>query len=97
MPSLDPSQIIFDSISSLTGGLIVDLQTLVVAALVVSFIIAGVDILISALGNVMDNLSMDRNFERAQDYLTQRDRFDRGTASWDRYNLLYRRSLRKSI
>ena len=97
MPSLDPSQVIFDSISSLTGGLIADLQTLVIAALVVSFIVAGVDILLSAIGSTFERRARDNNFATAKDLLDARNSHQRGTAEWDKLNLQYRRYLRKSI
>lgn len=97
MPSPNPSQVIFDAISGLTGGLIVDLQTLVIGALVVSFIVAGFDLLLSALGAVFERRSQDHNFDKSRMYFVERNRHERGTPEYDRLNLLYRRSLRKSI
>ena len=97
MPSIDPSQMIFDSISGLTGGLISDIQTLVLAALVIAFIVAGFDILLSALGAVISSRSRDNSFETAKDLLDARNSHQRGTAEWDKLNLQYRRYLRKSI
>ena len=97
MPSIDPSQIIFDSISGLTGGLISDIQTLVLAALVIAFIVAGFDILLSALGAVISSRSRDNSFATAKDLLDARNSHQRGTAEWDKLNLQYRRYLRKSI
>ena len=97
MPSIDPSQMIFDSISGLTGGLISDIQTLVLAALVIAFIVAGFDILLSALGAVISSRSRDNSFATAKDLLDARNSHQRGTAEWDKLNLQYRRYLRKSI
>ena len=97
MPSVDPSQMIFDSISGLTGGLISDIQTLVLAALVIAFIVAGFDILLSALGAVISSRSRDNSFATAKDLLDARNSHQRGTAEWDKLNLQYRRYLRKSI
>ena len=97
MPSIDPSQVIFDSISGLTGGLISDIQTLVLAALVIAFIVAGFDILLSAMGAVISSRSRDNSFATAKDLLDARNSHQRGTAEWDKLNLEYRRYLRKSI
>ena len=97
MPSIDSSQMIFDSISGLTGGLISDIQTLVLAALVIAFIVAGFDILLSALGAVISSRSRDNSFATAKDLLDARNSHQRGTAEWDKLNLQYRRYLRKSI
>ena len=97
MPSIDPSQMIFDSISGLTGGLISDIQTLVLAALVIAFIVAGFDILLSAMGAVISSRSRDNSFATAKDLLDARNSHQRGTAEWDKLNLQYRRYLRKSI
>ena len=97
MPSIDPSQMIFDSISGLTGGLISDIQTLVLAALVIAFIVAGFDILLSAMGAVISSRSKDNSFATAKDLLDARNSHQRGTAEWDKLNLQYRRYLRKSI
>ena len=97
MPSIDPSQMIFDYISGLTGGLISDIQTLVLAALVIAFIVAGFDILLSAMGAVISSRSRDNSFATAKDLLDARNSHQRGTAEWDKLNLQYRRSLRKSI
>ena len=97
MPSIDPSQMIFDSISGLNGGLISDIQTLVLAALVIAFIVAGFDILLSALGAVISSRSRDNSFATAKDLLDARNSHQRGTAEWDKLNLQYRRYLRKSI
>ena len=42
---MDPSQLLFDSIGKLTGGLITDIQTAMVALLAISFIVMGIDLL----------------------------------------------------
>ena len=97
MPSIDPSQMIFDSISGLTGGLISDIQTLVLAALAIAFIVAGIDILLSSMGSVINGFSRESNFDKSRMYFVERNRHERGTPEYDRLNLLYRRSLRKSI
>ena len=88
---------LFDLVSNLTGGLINDLYSLIAGALVCSFLAIAVDILLSALNNTMQGYAKDRNFEKAQDYLAARNRSTRGTASYDYYNLLYHRTLRKSV
>jgi len=97
MPPIDPTKILFDTVSNLTGGLITDLQTLIVGVIVVSFIVFAIDILLSAINAGFENAARDRNFERAQDFLDRRNQMAKGTASWDYYNLKYRNALRKSI
>ena len=97
MPPIDPTQILFDTVSNLTGGLVTDLQTLIVGVIVVSFIVFAIDILLSAINAGFENATRERNFERAQDFLDARNKTAKGTASWDYYNLKYRNALRKSI
>ena len=90
-------QMLFDLVSDLSGGLITDLYSLFIGLVVCSFIMIGIDIVLTAINSSMQRYSMDRNFERAQDFLDRRDQMAKGTASWDYYNLKYRNALRKSI
>ena len=64
---------------------------------VIAFIVAGFDILLSALGAVISSRSRDNSFATAKDLLDARNSHQRGTAEWDKLNLQYRRYLRKSI
>ena len=97
MPQIDPTQYLFDALSSLTGGLINDIKTLFLGLVVCSFFFFAFDILISAMGAGIERRSKDRNFEKAQDLLDARNKTERGSASWDYYNLKYRNALRKSV
>ena len=90
-------QMLYDSVSDLTGGLISDLYSLLLALIVCSFIMIGIDILLSAINRSMQSIAKDRSFEHAQGFLDARNKTARGTASWDYYNLKYRNALRKSV
>ena len=97
MQTFDPTQILFDSISNLTGGLVTDLQSLFICVLVIVFIWNGIDLILTGMGAVMNRYSMNRNYEKAEGYLDARNKSPRGTASYDYYNLKYRNALRKSV
>ena len=97
MQTFDPTQILFDSISNLTGGLVTDLQSLFICVLVIVFIWNGIDLILTGMGVVMNKYSQNRSYADAESYLSLRNQTTRGTASWDYYNLKYRKALRKSI
>jgi len=56
---MNPTDILFQSISNLTGGLITDLTTAIVGVVVLAFIGMGIDLLISVIQTSMcrDRLS----------------------------------------
>lgn len=48
---MQPTDIIFQSVSNLTGGLITDMTTLIVGLVTLAFILMGLDVLVSVLVN----------------------------------------------
>lgn len=52
---MNPTDIIFQTVSNLTGGLITDMTTLIVGLVTVAFILMGLDLLIDVLNHAMDN------------------------------------------
>lgn len=97
MQPIDIQQSLFDLVSNLTGGLVNDVRTLLLGLLLIAFIAMAVDLLGIAITNSLERRTMDRNFERAQDFLETRNRTAKGTASWDYYNMKYRNALRRSM
>ena len=57
---IDPLAIIFDQVSLMTRGLINDMTTLVLGILVCTFVVIGLDVLLTILGNPISN------FQRGQ-------------------------------
>ncbi|MGD9950416.1 MAG: hypothetical protein AB7U29_18345 [Desulfobulbus sp.] len=55
MPPIDPLAIIFDQVSLLTNGLIKDMTTLILGILTVSFVLIGLDLLLTILQNPVAN------------------------------------------
>ena len=97
MQPIDIQQSLFDLVSNLTGGLVNDVRTLLLGLLLIAFIAMAIDLLGIAITNSLERRTMDRNFERAQDFLETRNKTVKGTASWDYYNMKYRNALRRSM
>ena len=97
MPKVDPMQYLMTAISSLTGGLITDLQTLFLGVIVCMFIWFGIDHLMFALETFTQNRSKDLAFSRAQKSLSNRAGFARGSAEYDRETARYRKYINKSV
>lgn len=97
MQPIDIQQSLFDLVSNLTGGLVNDVRTLLLGLLLIAFIAMAIDLLGIAINNSLERRSQDHNFDKSRWYFVERNRHERGTPEYDRLNLLYRRSLRKSI
>ena len=97
MQPIDIQQSLFDLVSNLTGGLVNDVRTLLLGLLLIAFIAMAIDLLGIAISNSLERRTMDRNFERAQDFLDTRNKTARGTAAWDYYNMKYPNALRRSM
>jgi hypothetical protein len=61
MPKVDPMQYLMNALSTLTGGLIADMQTLILGMVVCSFILMALDLLLEVL------LSPLSSYQRARD------------------------------
>ena len=97
MPHIDPTQYLMSALSSLTGGLVSDLQTLILGMVVCTFIAMGADYLFSIINSAFERSARDRNFNRAKSALGERSRYEEGTAEYDRASLQYREYIRKSV
>lgn len=93
---MNASQLLFDVASSLTGGLVTDMQTLFVGGLVLAFILMGLDYLKDGFEGMMNSRAHDRYLEDARDLRMEREQYQRGTAEWDEANLLYRHYIGKA-
>jgi len=54
---MNPTDIIFQAISNLTGGLITDLTTAIVGIILLSFIAMGFDLILDVLGSRVQSLT----------------------------------------
>lgn len=52
---MNPTDILFTTVSNLTGGLITDMTTLVVGLITLAFILMGLDLLMDVFNHAMDN------------------------------------------
>jgi len=87
---MDPTQLLFDTASSLTGGLITDMQTLFIGGVVLAFILIGLDHLKEGFENMLDHRAHSRFLENAEDMRMERDLYNKGSAEYDEANYLYR-------
>lgn len=93
---MDPTQLLFDAASSLTGGLITDMQSLFLGGVVLAFILIGLDHLRDGFESMMNSRAHDRFLEDARDLRMERDQYKRGTAEYDEANYLYRHYIGKA-
>jgi len=90
------SDYLLQAISELSGGLISDLQTLFVGAIVLAFICMGFDYLKSAFDHMLDSRAHGRFLENAEDMRMERDQFMRGSTEWEEANYMYRHFIGKA-
>ncbi len=57
---MNPTDILFTTVSNLTGGLITDMTTLVVGLISLAFILMGLDSLMDVLNHAMDHHSKNK-------------------------------------
>lgn len=90
-----PSDILFQVISNLTGGLIVDLQTAMVGMLTVAFLLMGLDYLKDVLDNKLHQRNVDSSLRDAQKY---KDLSSKALTDVERdyYNAKYRNIIRSA-
>ena len=96
MPQVDPTQYLLDALSTLTGGLIADVQTLILGLVVLSFLAMGFDYLMDILGAFFDNNRADKYLRDARDIRLAQQTWNKGTAEYDYHEHLYRRFVRRS-
>ena len=95
----DPTQILFDAISGLTGGIIKDVQTAMIAILLIVFLFLGFDLLKDVLFGQRQAESVDKKhwkeWQEAEYHLGESSRYQRGTIEYDFHKSRYRKLLNK--
>ena len=94
---MDVNQYLFDAISTMTGGLISDTKTLYLGAIVLAFILMGLDHLKDSFEHFIEVHAYTRSAANAQEALTERGRYARGTFEYDEANRVYHHYLNKSV
>lgn len=89
-------QVLFDAISSLTGGLINDLTTCMVGMLVIGFICMGIDYLRDVLESGIRSHNQNKHYEKAQIYHANMKAHEDNEVARDYYRAKYRASINKS-
>lgn len=80
---MNPVDILFASVSSLTGGLITDMTTAMVAIVCLSFLLMGFDILRDIIeGKIMARRKVKEEIESYQKYTESRERRDKFAATY---------------
>lgn len=94
---MNPFALIFQSIGTLTGGLISDLSSVIVGLVALSFIALAVDHITWLLSGTMHRRMSNKYYERAEMVRQARDTNSRGSAAWLQQDMLYKRFLRRSV
>ena len=94
---MDPNQYLFVAVSTMTGGLINDTRTLYLGAVVLGFILMGLDHIKDVFEHMIEQRSYNRSAANAQEALTERGRYARGTFEYDEANRVYHHYLNKSV
>ncbi|MDD2466667.1 MAG: hypothetical protein PHI97_21930 [Desulfobulbus sp.] len=97
MVKLNPFQFLIDALSNLTGGLIADLQTLLLGVLVCSFIVMALGYLMDAMEGAMNARLAGRYSSEAAKALDDRNQFASGSFEYQKANLKYRKLLNKAV
>jgi len=87
---MDPNQYLFDAVSTMTGGLINDTRTLYLGAVVLGFILIGLDHLKDGFEHMIEMHSYKRAVTNAEEARMDRDQYARGSFEYDEANYLYR-------
>lgn len=93
---MDPTKILFDAVSSLTGGLISDMQTLFLGGVVLAFILMALDYLKDGFDAMLEQRGHSRSLESADIMRMERDQYSRGSVEWEEANYMYRHFIRKA-
>ena len=95
--AMAPNQYLFDAVSTMTGGLINDTRTLYLGAVVLGFILMGLDHIKDSFEHFIEVHAYTRSAANAQEALTERGRYARGTFEYDEANRVYHHYLSKSV
>lgn len=93
---MQPTDILFSSISALTGGLITDLQTAMVGMITVAFILFGFDHLKDVFENSLRDRNRSRALDEAREYRKTVDNQYVDSAIRDVYKAKYRDAVRRA-
>ena len=100
MPKIDPTAYLLQAISTLTGGLINDLTSVILGLVVCAFILMGLDYLVmllsSFLGGIRNDRQISKYFAAAQDVKNGRDSHSKGSDEWMTEDYLYKSLLKKT-
>lgn len=90
-----PSDILFSTISSMTGGLVTDITTAMIGMLVIGFLLMGLDYLKDVLDDGLSRRSSNNSLEKARSYRKMSDSMD-DQVSKDYLNAKYRNEIRRA-
>ena len=93
---MESSDYLLEAISQLSGGLITDLKTLFVGAVVLAFILMGFDYIKDAFNHMLETRAHGRFLENAEDMRMERDQYMRGSTEWEEANYMYRHFVGKA-
>lgn len=100
---MNPTQILFNSVSGLTGGIVHDLQTAMVAVVAILFVLLGLDLLKDVLfggrsGELnLETRAFDDEWDAAKYYHKLSKRYKRGSIEFDIIQARYRKHLKKLV
>lgn len=97
MPTIDPIQYLITSLSTLTGGLVSDIQSLILGCIVCAFILMGCDYLLDVLNHAMQSMTRKRYTDKAARSFDSLSSYEKGSFDYERTYAQYRRHLNKSL
>lgn len=90
-----PSDILFQAISTMTGGLVSDLTTAMLAIVGIGFLLMGFDYLREAFEGSMNKRAINKSLDSARSYKKMADSMD-DQVSKDYLNARYRNEIRNA-
>ncbi len=90
---MNPADFLFTFLGTLTGGLITDMQTLLLAFVAIGFLNFGAQILIGKL----ESAASSRSLGQAQTFFELRNTSEKGSFTYEYYNSMYRAEMSKAL
>lgn len=97
MEKINPFQFLIDALSTMTGGLIADMQTLLLGVFLCSFIVMALGYLKDILEGSMNTRLANLYSNEAARALNERNQFASGSFEYQKANLKYRKLLNKAV
>lgn len=97
MEKINPFQFLIDALSIMTGGLIADMQTLLLGVFLCSFIVMALGYLKDILEGSMNTRLANLYSNEAARALNERNQFHKDTFEYQKANLKYRKLLTKAV